>query len=149
MAGRHKPDTMLTFQTYLSMNKRETRHQPATKANWLALPSCHAVVKREREDMKLQAATVVPRVDKEVTKEEPPAVVACTSTCLSRHVSSHLRTNTGHRAEGVENRAEDSAHGVWQQYSHVDSSHTSRPESDDLALDVAVAPSHAGAVAKL
>ncbi len=45
----------------------------------LALPSCPAVVKREREDMKLQAATVVPRVGKEVTKEEPPAVAACIS----------------------------------------------------------------------
>ena len=50
----------------------------------LGLPSCPAVVKREREDMKLQAATVVSRVDKEVTKEEPPADAACTGIYLSQ-----------------------------------------------------------------
>ena len=61
----------------------------------------------------------------------------------------HTRYNTRQTAEGIENRAEDSAHIVWQQWSHADSNHTSGPESDDLALDVAAAPSYAGAVAKL
>ncbi len=59
----------------------------------------------------------------------------------------NTRHNTGQRAGGVRNRAEDSAHRVWQQWLHVDSNHTSGPESDDLALDVAL--SYAGAVAKL
>ena len=53
-------------------------------------------------------------------------------------------------AEGVVNRGEDMAYRVWQQWSHVDdNNHTSGPESDDLALDVAAAPSCAGAVSKL
>ena len=60
------------------------------------------------------------------------------------------RHNTGQRAEGEVNRAEDSAHRVWQQWSHVDDNDcTSGPKCDDLALDVAAASSHAGAVAKL
>ena len=60
------------------------------------------------------------------------------------------RHNTGQRAEGVGNRAEDRAYRVWQQWSHVDdNNHTSGPESDDLALDVAGVLSYAGAVAKL
>jgi len=59
------------------------RQMLADRGSRLALPSSPAVVKREREDMKLQAATVVPRVDKEVTNEDPPAVAACTSIYLS------------------------------------------------------------------
>ncbi len=66
------------------------------------------------------------------------------------HWAVHTRHDTGQRAEGVVNRAEDSDHRVWQQWSHIDdSNHTSGPKSDDLALDVAAAPSCAGAVAKL
>ncbi len=65
------------------------------------------------------------------------------------HWAVHTRHSIGQRAEGIGNRVEDSAHTVWQQHSHLDSKYTSGPESDDLALDVAAAPSYAGAVAKL
>ena len=66
------------------------------------------------------------------------------------HWAVRTRHSTGQMAEGVVNRGEDMAYRDWQQWSHVDdNNHTSGPESDDLALDVAAAPSCAGAVAKL
>lgn len=59
------------------------REMLADRGSRVGCPSGLAVVKREREDMKLQAAAVWPRVEREVIKEEPPAVAACRVTHLS------------------------------------------------------------------
>lgn len=48
----------------------------ASKPAWLWLVFA---MKKDRDDMKLQAMTKPPQVDKEVTRDDPPAVFACMS----------------------------------------------------------------------